>query len=193
MIAAQCLHGGIVNQLDRTPERRVEIKANPASSRIMRFMENSPIDDWCRNSDGNCIVFPVRRELPDEGALAEKKAIKIQTENAMTPDIWVEILYPANKDDTDFTIPSEEGKLSQQELMLVLIELSLSIFDQLIKSRKGRCTLIVSSHNLQELEEICDGAAILDRGRVVASGSMNELTASSEEIRIRLSPGASRT
>jgi ABC-2 type transport system ATP-binding protein len=62
---------------------------------------------------------------------------------------------------------------------------------QLIKSRKGRCTLIVSSHNLQELEEICDGAAILDRGRVVASGSMNELTASSEEIRIKLSPGPS--
>ncbi len=60
---------------------------------------------------------------------------------------------------------------------------------QLIKSRKGRCTLIVSSHNLQELEEICDGAAILDRGRVVASGSMSELTASSEEIRIKLSIG----
>ena len=60
---------------------------------------------------------------------------------------------------------------------------------QLIKSRKGRCTLIVSSHNLQELEEICDGAAILDRGRLVASGSMTELTASSEEIRIKLSPG----
>jgi ABC-2 type transport system ATP-binding protein len=60
---------------------------------------------------------------------------------------------------------------------------------QLIKSRTGRCTLIVSSHNLQELEEICDGAAILDRGRIVASGTMNELTASSEEIRIKLSPG----
>ena len=62
---------------------------------------------------------------------------------------------------------------------------------QLIKSRKGRCTLIVSSHNLAELEEICDGACILDRGRVVASGSMNELTASSEEVRIKLSPGPS--
>src|SRR5688500_5162058 len=31
---------------------------------------------------------------------------------------------------------------------------------QLIKSRKGRCTLIVSSHNLAELEEICDAACI---------------------------------
>ena len=31
------------------------------------------------------------------------------------------------------------------------------------------CTIVVSSHNLQELEEVCDGAAILDRGRVVAA------------------------
>ena len=60
---------------------------------------------------------------------------------------------------------------------------------QLIKRRKGRCTLVVSSHNLQELEEICDGACILDRGRVVASGSIAELTASSEEVRIKLGAG----
>jgi ABC-2 type transport system ATP-binding protein len=53
---------------------------------------------------------------------------------------------------------------------------------QLIKARKGRCTLIVSSHNLQELEEICDAAAILDRGKLVASGTIAELTASTEEV-----------
>ena len=60
---------------------------------------------------------------------------------------------------------------------------------QIIKSRKGRCTLVVSSHNLAELEEVCDAACILDRGRVVASGTITELTASSEEIRIRLGAG----
>ncbi len=60
---------------------------------------------------------------------------------------------------------------------------------QLIKRRKGRCTLVVSSHNLQELEEVCDAACILDRGRVVASGTIAELTASSEEVRIRLGAG----
>ena len=59
---------------------------------------------------------------------------------------------------------------------------------QIIKARKGRCTLIVSSHNLQELEEICDAACILDRGKVVAQGSMNELTASSEEVHVKLAP-----
>jgi ABC-2 type transport system ATP-binding protein len=57
---------------------------------------------------------------------------------------------------------------------------------QLIKTRRGRCTLIVSSHNLQELEEVCDAAAILDRGKVVAHGTMTELTAASEEIRIKV-------
>ncbi len=60
---------------------------------------------------------------------------------------------------------------------------------EIVKSRRGRCTLVVSSHNLQELEQICDAAAILDRGKVVAQGTMGELTASSEEVRIKLAPG----
>jgi ABC-type multidrug transport system ATPase subunit len=60
---------------------------------------------------------------------------------------------------------------------------------QLIKARRGRCTLIVSSHNLHELEEICDAAAILDRGRVVAAGTIAELTAASQEVHITLAPG----
>jgi ABC-2 type transport system ATP-binding protein len=67
---------------------------------------------------------------------------------------------------------------------------------QLIKTKKGvrgrRCTIVISSHNLQELEEICDAAAILDRGRLVASGSMAELTAANEEVRIQLAPGTRR-
>jgi ABC-2 type transport system ATP-binding protein len=61
---------------------------------------------------------------------------------------------------------------------------------EIIKSRRKRCTLIVSSHNLQELEQICDAATILDRGKVVAAGTMSELTASSEEVRVKLAQGA---
>jgi ABC-2 type transport system ATP-binding protein len=67
---------------------------------------------------------------------------------------------------------------------------------QLIKAkttaRDRRRTILISSHNLQELEEICDAAAILDRGRLIASGSMAELTASNEEVRIALAPGTRR-
>jgi ABC-2 type transport system ATP-binding protein len=57
---------------------------------------------------------------------------------------------------------------------------------QLVKSLKGKYTVIISSHNLQELEEICDGAAILDHGKLIASGTMAELTATSEEIHVRI-------
>jgi len=60
---------------------------------------------------------------------------------------------------------------------------------QLIKARKGRCTLIISSHNLHELEEMCDAAAILDRGRLVFGGSIHELTAQAEEIHVEIAPG----
>jgi ABC-2 type transport system ATP-binding protein len=60
---------------------------------------------------------------------------------------------------------------------------------QIVKSRKGRCTLVISSHNLQELEEICDYAAILDHGQLVAHGTMTELTATASEIRIELGRG----
>lgn len=67
---------------------------------------------------------------------------------------------------------------------------------QLIKAKTDahgrRRTIVISSHNLQELQEICDGAAILDRGRLVASGSMAELTAANEEVRIELAPGSRR-
>lgn len=62
---------------------------------------------------------------------------------------------------------------------------------QTILAKKGRCSIVISSHNLNELEEICDAAAIIDRGRLVASGSMAELTATHEEIRVKVGPAPS--
>jgi len=56
----------------------------------------------------------------------------------------------------------------------------------LIRSLKGRHTLVISSHNLQELEELCDAAAILDKGRLVRAGSMAELTAQAEQFTVLL-------
>ncbi len=60
---------------------------------------------------------------------------------------------------------------------------------ELIRGMKGKQTVVVSSHNLQELEELCDGAAILDRGKLVTSGGMAELTSKSDEFRIQIAKG----
>jgi ABC-2 type transport system ATP-binding protein len=56
-----------------------------------------------------------------------------------------------------------------------------------LRQQKGRCTLVISSHNLTELEQICDHAVILDKGRVVMAGPMSELTAQARRVRWRLS------
>ncbi|MBV9945567.1 MAG: ABC transporter ATP-binding protein, partial [Myxococcales bacterium] len=42
---------------------------------------------------------------------------------------------------------------------------------QLVRAKRGVCTIVISSHNLRELEEICDAAALLDRGRLVIAGT----------------------
>jgi ABC-2 type transport system ATP-binding protein len=60
---------------------------------------------------------------------------------------------------------------------------------QIIRDMKGRQTVLVSSHNLQELEELCDAAAILDHGKLAQAGSMAELTAQSAEFRIQIARG----
>ena len=60
---------------------------------------------------------------------------------------------------------------------------------QVIRDMKGKQTVVVSSHNLQELEELCDGAAILDRGALAKAGAMSELTGQGAEFRVQIASG----
>jgi ABC-2 type transport system ATP-binding protein len=62
---------------------------------------------------------------------------------------------------------------------------------QLIGALAPACTVVVSSHNLAELQEICSHGAILDRGHLVQSGTIDELTRRHAEIAIQFKPGAS--
>ena len=55
-------------------------------------------------------------------------------------------------------------------------------------SGQGR-TVIVSSHNLPELESLCDHVAFIDRGVVVAAGRTDAMTGRGQEIEILLGPG----
>ncbi|MFP2962918.1 ABC transporter ATP-binding protein [Myxococcus sp. 1LA] len=61
---------------------------------------------------------------------------------------------------------------------------------QVIRDMKGRQTVVVSSHNLQELEELCDAAAILDKGTLAQAGSMTELTGQGAEFRVQIARGS---
>lgn len=52
---------------------------------------------------------------------------------------------------------------------------------QLIKTLKGDHTIILSTHILAEVTQTCDGVVIINEGKLMASGSLEELTASLQE------------
>jgi ABC-type multidrug transport system ATPase subunit len=49
--------------------------------------------------------------------------------------------------------------------------------------RRGRCTLVVSSHVLVELEQTCDHVVVLERGRLVRQGPLAELIGAAGRLR----------
>lgn len=50
-------------------------------------------------------------------------------------------------------------------------------------------SVVFSTHILQDVEAVCDSAVVLERGKVVAQGNLNELTAGVEpEYRLRVEP-----
>jgi ABC-2 type transport system ATP-binding protein len=56
----------------------------------------------------------------------------------------------------------------------------------LIKQLQESATILVSSHNLAEVQELCDHVAILNRGRPVLIGSVDEITRSHRECNLGL-------
>ena len=57
----------------------------------------------------------------------------------------------------------------------------------LIKELQERATVVVSSHNLAEIQELCDHVAILDLGKLVFVGSVEDITGADREYALDLS------
>jgi ABC-type multidrug transport system ATPase subunit len=52
--------------------------------------------------------------------------------------------------------------------------------------RERGVTTVISSHNLAEIQELCDHVAILDRGRLLAAGSVADLTRAGHMLELEL-------
>ena len=63
------------------------------------------------------------------------------------------------------------------------------IKDVIVRLAPG-ATVVVSSHNLAEIQEICTHGAILDRGRLLQAGTIHELTHRDTEVTIELGSDA---
>ena len=62
----------------------------------------------------------------------------------------------------------------------------VEIRDLLVALAGGGRTILVSSHLLTEVEKTCDRVAIVDRGRIVASGTPSGLAGTGERIEVRV-------
>lgn len=60
----------------------------------------------------------------------------------------------------------------------------------LIADLKGKSTVVVSSHNLQELEQLCDSVALLDRGKLAEAATLAAFTAKEAEFHIEVARGS---
>lgn len=54
------------------------------------------------------------------------------------------------------------------------------------REQRGRCTLLISSHVLHELEAICDHVIFMEQGRAVRQGPLDEITGRGQVVRVRL-------
>ena len=52
---------------------------------------------------------------------------------------------------------------------------------ELIRGLRGEHTILLSTHILPEVTQVCDGVVIINQGRLMASGSLDDLAASYEK------------
>lgn len=57
---------------------------------------------------------------------------------------------------------------------------------QMVRQRAGAKTVLISSHNLNEIQEMCSHCAIIDKGKLVSAGPMKDLLGTDYLVRISL-------
>lgn len=61
--------------------------------------------------------------------------------------------------------------------------------DLLLRLRARGTTVFLNSHLLGEVERVCDRVCVVDKGRVIAEGTVEELTGVRHGVRVRLDDG----
>jgi ABC-2 type transport system ATP-binding protein len=57
-----------------------------------------------------------------------------------------------------------------------------------LELRRAGCTVFINSHLLMEVELVCDRVVIMDRGRILRSGAVDELTRATGRVRFAIEP-----
>lgn len=63
----------------------------------------------------------------------------------------------------------------------------------LIESMRGERTVVVSSHNLAEIQDICNEVALIHQGTIIKSGDIDSFTSRDNQLRIQIKGGVPPT
>ena len=69
------------------------------------------------------------------------------------------------------------------------------LHDEIVKMKRDGHTVLLTTHNIDEAEQLCDRIAIIDSGRIIASGPPRDLIAastSSQSVLLRTAPPLER-
>ena len=84
-----------------------------------------------------------------------------------------------------------QALLGEPELILLdepsagLDPIQTSRLRDIFLNKPEKSTLVISSHILSELEEVCDYIIFMDKGRCTQQGNMSDITGQSSTVRIR--------
>ncbi len=56
------------------------------------------------------------------------------------------------------------------------------LHEEIVQMKRDGHTVLITTHQLDEAEQLCDRVAIIDRGQIIASGSPRELIAGQESV-----------
>lgn len=58
----------------------------------------------------------------------------------------------------------------------------IRMFRSVVDSLRGKATLVISSHDLSELEQMCDYVCMIEKGKLVSQGGMQDTLTSSSRV-----------
>jgi len=160
---------------------------------------------------GRVALLPQDTQLPPQSRVRELLAYYAELQG-MTPVqaracadevvAWVHLSDRANSKIRALSHGMKRRVMIAQAFLgdpeLVLLDEPLSGLDprevvnirNLLRQRRGRQTIVISSHNLHEIERVCDHVAFIEDGRTVRQDSMDAVTGRQHVLSYRLGEGA---
>jgi len=128
------------------------------------------------------------------GESRPESAARVALESVQLPDVW-DVSPRALSHGMAKRVGLAQAMLGDPALLMLdeptagLDPRAAAEVRTLLSGLRGQRTVIISSHNLAELERLCDAVTVLDHGKVVQDGSMAEVTRRGAEFSLQIFRG----